>query len=68
VEILSPDDETWQKLPFFAGHDVDEVLIVDPAQRTVTWLGLRQADYQPVQRSSLIELGPTELAERLRWP
>jgi len=37
VEILSPGDESWQKLPFYAAHDVDEVLIVDPIERTVTW-------------------------------
>ncbi len=68
VEILSPDDESWQKLPFYAEHHVDEVLLVDPAEHTVTWLALRDGEYQPVQRSRLIELGPTELAEQLDWP
>jgi Uma2 family endonuclease len=68
VEILSPEDETWQKLAFFAAHDVDEVLIVDPADRTVTWLGRRAGEYVPVRRSQLIELGPAELAEQLDWP
>jgi len=68
VEILSSDDETWQKLPFYAAHDVDEVLIVDPSERTVSWLGLREGEYQRVQRSGLIELGPIELAEQLDWP
>ena len=29
VEILSPGDESRQKLPFYADHDVDEVLLVD---------------------------------------
>jgi hypothetical protein len=68
VEILSPDDESRQKLPFYAEHDVDEVLLVDPADRTVTWLALHDGEYRPVERSGLIELGPTELAERLDWP
>jgi hypothetical protein len=68
VEILSPDDESRQKLPFYAEHDVDEVLLVDPAERTVTWFALHDGAYQPVRRSGLIELGPTELAERLDWP
>ena len=68
VEILSPDDETWQKLPFFAAHHVDEVLIVDPAERTVTWLGLRDGEYEPVGRSGLIELGASELAGQINWP
>jgi hypothetical protein len=68
VEILSRDDEIWQKLPFYAAHDVDGILIVDPAERTVTWLGLRAGEYQPIQRSALIKLGPVELAARLDWP
>jgi hypothetical protein len=68
VEILSPGDETWQKLPFYVAHDVDELLIVDPAERTVAWLGLRDGEYEPVRRSALIELGPAELAEQLDWP
>jgi hypothetical protein len=68
VEILSPGDESWQKLPFYAEHHVDEVLLVDPTERTVTWLALRDGEYEPVQGSGLIELGPTELAERLDWP
>jgi len=67
-------DEVWQmtragkKLPFYAERHVDEVLFVDPAQRTITWLALRAGEYKPVQRSGLIELGPAELAEQLDWP
>lgn len=68
MEILSPGDESRQKLAFYAEHDVDEVLLVDPAERAVTWLALHDGEYQPVQHSGLIELGPAELAERLDWP
>ena len=69
VEIVSPDDETWDKLGFYAAHGVDELLIVDPQERRVHWLGLRQdGEYGAVERSSVIALGPAELAERLDWP
>lgn len=68
VEVLSPDDESLQKLPFFAAHEVDEVLLVDPVERKVTWLALRDGDYEPVERSALIELGPSELAAAIDWP
>jgi hypothetical protein len=68
VEIRCAGDETWQKLPFYAAHDVDEVLIVDPDERAVAWLGLRDAEYHPLARSRLIELGPVALAGRLDWP
>ena len=68
VEIVSPGDETWEKLPFYAKHQVDEALIVDPQERTVSWLALRQGEYQPVERSGLIDLGPAALAEQIDWP
>jgi Uma2 family endonuclease len=68
VEIASPGDETWQKLPFYAAHDVDEILIVDPAEHTAFWLGLGEGEYRPVSRSALIELGPTELLDLILWP
>ena len=68
IEIVSPGDDTWQKLPFFAAHEVDEVLIVDPAERTVHWLGLTGGEYRPIERSGLIDLGPGGLAGKLDWP
>src|SRR2546430_7590020 len=39
VEIVLPEDKSWDKLAFYAEHNVDEVLIVDPHQRRVHWLG-----------------------------
>jgi Uma2 family endonuclease len=68
IEIVSPGDESWQKLPFYAAHNVNEVLIVDPAKRTVDWLGLDDDEYHPIEHSGLIDLGPSELAEQLDWP
>jgi Uma2 family endonuclease len=68
VEVVSPRDESFEKLPFYAAHEVDEVLIVDPQQRSVSWLALRDGEYRPIERSGLIELGRDELAEQIRWP
>jgi Uma2 family endonuclease len=68
LEILSPDDDTWKKLPFYAAHDVDEVLIVDRDTREVHWLGLADGQYQPIERSALIDLGPAQLAQQIDWP
>jgi Uma2 family endonuclease len=69
IEVVSPDDDTWEKLPFYAKHGVDELLIVDPQRRRVDWLALSpDGEYPPVERSSLIELGPEELFERIDWP
>lgn len=68
VEIRSPGDETWEKLPFYAAHHVEEILVVDPDAREVHWLALINGRYEPIERSQLIALGPAELARRIDWP
>lgn len=68
VEIASPNDETWQKLPFYASHRVDEVLILDPRERSIHWLALQDGGYVEVERSRLIDLGPEDLRQRIDWP
>ncbi len=84
VEIVSPNDESWQKLPFYAAHGVDEVLIVDPADRSVHWLALAGGgagggaagdtpergapEYRETERSALIARGPADLAAQIDWP
>ncbi len=68
VEIISPGDDTWKKLPFYAAHGVDELLIVDLPERTVQWLGLRGAGYEPIEPSALIDLGADALTELIDWP
>jgi Uma2 family endonuclease len=67
LEIVSPGDETWEKLPFYTAHNVDEFVIVDPRKHRVEWLALRGGEYRQAERSSLIELGPRELTERITW-
>lgn len=68
IEIVSPGDESWKKLPFYAAHNVEEVLIVDPEDRAIHWLGLTGGEYSPIERSNLIDLGPDQLAEQIDWP
>jgi Uma2 family endonuclease len=61
VEIVSPGDETWDKLPFYAAHEVDELLIVDPQEHAVHWFALADGTYRPIERSALIDLSAAEL-------
>jgi Uma2 family endonuclease len=69
VEIVSPNDKTWDKLGFYAAHRVDELLIVEPETRRVHWLGLAGHEYRPLETSELlVGLGPGELARQLDWP
>jgi hypothetical protein len=64
IEIV-PGDKTWNKLPFYAAHLVDELLIVDPAKRSVEWLGRRDDRYEAIARSRLVDLGSDELSDQL---
>jgi Uma2 family endonuclease len=68
VEIVSPGDASWEKLPFYAARHVDEVLIVDPQKRMVDWFSLEEGEYREIDHSRLIDLGQTELARRIDWP
>jgi len=80
VEIVSPGDETWAKLPFYAAHHVQELLILDPATHSIDWLALtpreqeaqtpteQPNDYRPIEHSELIDLSIADLAERIDWP
>jgi len=69
IEIVSPGDDTWRKLPFYAEHHVDELLIIEPREHSVSWLALTSdGRYEAVERSALIDLGPAALASQLPWP
>ena len=67
VEVLSPNDETWQKLGFYAAHEVSELVIVDPEARTLDWRVLRRDAYEPIERSAVIDLSAAELSEQIDW-
>lgn len=66
LEIGSPQDESWEKLAFYAARHVDEVLSIDPARRAVEWLALEGAGYRAVERSGVIDLGVGDLSRKNR--
>ena len=68
VEVLSPDDETWDKLPFYAAHDVDELVVADPASRETQWFALVNDEYRRVDRSSILDVEVRELVAQIDWP
>lgn len=67
VEVTSPGDETWDKLPFYAAHGVDEVLIVEPDARRVHLLRRDGKGYADAETSGLVKLGRGDLEARLDW-
>ena len=68
AEIMSPRDDTWEKLPFYAKHQVDEVIVVTAGERKIQWLGLEaNGEYSPLERSPLLGVDVAELAAQLIW-
>ena len=37
VEVLSPDDETFQKFDFYFAEGVQELVVADPASWSLRW-------------------------------
>jgi len=68
VEVVSPGDETWDKLRFYAARGVEELIVVDPGTRSVDWRALPDGEYVPIERSALIDLDPRRLAAQIDWP
>jgi hypothetical protein len=67
AEIVSPDDETYAKLPFYFERGVVEVLIVDPRERSAIWYRRAADRFQPAEGSNVVP-GLNALAEQLNWP
>jgi hypothetical protein len=68
VEILSPDDETYEKFPFYAAHAVDEVLVVEPEGHLVRIFALQGTDYAETGRSALLGVDAGTLSRAIQWP
>jgi Uma2 family endonuclease len=70
VEVVSPDDRSYQKFDFYAEHGVGELFIVDPLVRSVRFfrLDVRSASYAEVGESLLLNVSAAGLAEEINWP
>lgn len=68
IEVVSAGDESWDKFDFYAAHGVEEVLIADPAERTVAIFVLTGAVYERTDESALLEVSAQELRDSITWP
>jgi Uma2 family endonuclease len=68
VEVVSPGDESRQKLGFYLGVGVEEVLIIDPDTRTVEWFARVADAFEPTAGSVLLGITAADLAARIDWP
>ena len=68
VEVVSPGDESRRKLHFYFRAGVDELLIVDPEERTVEWFTRGPDGFALADGSALLGITAVDLAEALDWP
>jgi Uma2 family endonuclease len=68
VEVVSPGDESRDKLGFYHRAGVEEVLIVDPDARTVEWFARGAGSFRPADRSALVGIAAADLAAAIDWP
>lgn len=68
VEILSPHDESLDKLDFYFAHEVEELLIVDPANHDVRWLVRGAQAFEGASASQLLGLDSKTLQSAIDWP
>ena len=69
IEIESPDDETWDKLDFYAEYEVSEVLVVSYLSRSVNWLGLTPSGrYEALDQSRLLGESKAAFHAKIDWP
>jgi len=66
VEILSPNDESREKLPFYAKHETPEVWLLDPKTRAIEVFVLRGATYFPVAPTTTSSILAPRLGLELR--
>jgi Uma2 family endonuclease len=68
IEVVSPDDETFEKFSFYAEHNVDEIVVADPQARSIGCWSRDQLVYANAPSSALLAIGATQLAELIAWP
>lgn len=68
VEVLSPHDESWSKLDFYAAHGVAEVVIVDPQTTEVAWLARQGDGYVPTERSDVLDCAVADFVTEIAFP
>lgn len=68
VEVVSPDDETFEKFGFYAAHGVHELIVADPAARSVRCWHLRDGRYEEAARSDLLAVTAEDVTRAIPWP
>lgn len=68
VEVLSPDDESYEKLPFYGACGIHDVVIAHPQERWVHCYDLRSGTAERTDHSSVLDFPMRELEAEIAWP
>jgi Uma2 family endonuclease len=68
VEVVSPDDETWDKFDFYGRHHVEEICTAQPAEARLRWFRLDGQTYVEDKGSDLLGVTIADLVARIDWP
>jgi len=68
VEILSPGDDTWAKMPYYADRGVEEAAVLDPGKRTLQWFRNDAGTWADTDRSDLLGVDPALVLGQIDWP
>jgi len=68
VEIVSPDDGTYEKVPFCLAHGADEIVVVEADHQLGRVMLPAYGGYRDAQRSTVLGPELSWLQEALRWP
>jgi Uma2 family endonuclease len=68
IEILSPDDETFEKFDYYAERKVAEIFVVDPDAHTIRGWRLIEGRFRSAAESEVLGVAFATLEETLRWP
>ena len=67
VEVLSPDDATFEKLDFYSARGVKELLVVDWRERSVRCFALQEGQVER-DRSAVLEMTTADVVAEVDWP
>ena len=71
LEVVSPDDETFEKFGFYARHGVEEIVVADPATHRVRFFardGRGGEVYEEVAASTILGVTSAEVEAEVDWP
>lgn len=68
LEVLSPDDQTFEKFAFYAARGVDELLVADPDECQVRCWHLTGGQYVEQPASGLLDVDMATLVAEVDWP